>query len=103
MRPAARGDAVFARRVVIAVAIGAIALLLWRLVDVLLLVFGAILAAVLLRALAEPIARRTPLSNGWALAAATLALLAVIGGVVWLFGAEVRAQVGELVERLTQA
>jgi predicted PurR-regulated permease PerM len=103
MASSARGDAGFVRRVLIVVAIGAMALLLWRLVDVLLLVFGAALVAVLLRALAEPIARRTPLSNGWALAAATLALLAVIGMVVWLFGAEVRAQVAELVERLPQA
>src|ERR671918_533119 len=79
------------------------ALLLWRLVDVLLMVFGAVLVCVLLRALAEPIARRTPLSNSWALAAATLALLAALGIVVWFFGAEVRAQVAELLERLPQA
>lgn len=103
MASSARGDAGFVRRVLIVVAIGATALLLWRLVEVLLMVFGALLVAVLLRALAEPIARRTPLSNGWALAAATLALLAVIGVVVWLFGAEVRAQVAELLERLPQA
>ena len=45
----------------------------------------------------------TPFSNGWALATATLALLAVIGVVVWLFGAEVRTQVAELIERLPQA
>lgn len=43
-------------------AVVALALLAWYLVDVLLLVFGAILIAALLRALAEPIARRTPLS-----------------------------------------
>jgi hypothetical protein len=38
-------------------------LLAWFPVDVLLLVFGAVLIAVLLRALADPIARRTPLSD----------------------------------------
>ncbi len=43
------------------------------------------------------------MSNSWALATATLALLAGIGVAVWLFGAEVRAQVAELVERLPQA
>jgi predicted PurR-regulated permease PerM len=103
MASGVRRDAVFVRRVLIVVAIGAMALLLWRLVDLLLMVFGAVLVAVLLRALAEPIARRTRLSNGWALGAATLALLAAIGVAVWLFGAEVRAQVAELIERLPQA
>jgi predicted PurR-regulated permease PerM len=103
MAPGAHGDAAFVRRVLIVIAIGAMALLAWRLVDLLLLVFGAVLVCVLLRALAEPIARRTPLSDGWALAAATLGLLALIGGVAWLFGAEVRAQVAELAERLPQA
>jgi predicted PurR-regulated permease PerM len=103
MAPGARGDAAFVRRVLIAVAIGALAVLLWRLIDLLLLVFGAVLVGVLLRALAEPIARRTPLSDGWALAAATLAVLALVGAVAWLFGAEVRAQVADLAERLPEA
>ena len=103
MAAGAHGDAAFVRRVLIVVAIGALTLLLWRLLDLLLLVFGAVLVAVLLRALAEPIARRTPLSDRWALAVATLALLAVIGVAAWLFGAEVRTQVAELAERLPQA
>ena len=103
MTTGARGDPVFVRRVLIAVAIGAMALLLWRLVDVLLLGFGAVLVAILLRVVAEPIARRTPLSDGWALASATVAVLAVIAIAVSLFGAEVRAQVAELIARLPQA
>ena len=103
MASSALRDGVFIRRVLIVIAIGALALLLWRLIDLLLLVFGAVLVCILLRALAEPIARRTPLSDGWALAATTLGLLALISGVVWLFGAEVRAQVAELAERLPQA
>jgi len=103
MPPESRGDGAFLRRVLIVAAVGALALLLWSLVDVLLLVFGAVLVAVLLRALAEPIARRTPLSDGWALAAVTLALLVGVGLAGWLFGAEVRAQVAELAERLPDA
>jgi predicted PurR-regulated permease PerM len=91
------------RRILIVVTIVALALLLWRLLDLLLLVFGAVLVGVLLRALAEPIARRTPLSDGWALAAAALAVLVVIGIDVWLFGAEVRAQVAQLADRLPRA
>ena len=98
-----RGDGAFVRRVLIVAAVVVLALLAWLLVDVLLLVFGAVLVAVLLRALAAPIARRTPLSDGWALAAATLGLVAVLALASWLFGAEVRAQIAELGGRLPEA
>ncbi len=94
MPPEPRGDGAFVRRVLIVASIVVLSLLAWSLVDVLLLVFGAVLIAVLLRALADPIARRTPLSDGWALATAALALVAAVGLAAWLFGAEVRAQVG---------
>jgi predicted PurR-regulated permease PerM len=103
MAPNPRGDLAFLRRVLIVTAVVALALLAWYLVDVLLLVFGAVLIAVLLRALADPIARRTPLSDTWALIPATLGILVVVGLAVWLLGAEVRAQVAELVERLPDA
>jgi predicted PurR-regulated permease PerM len=98
-----RGDGAFVRRVLIVASIVVLLLLAWSLVDVLLLVFGAVLIAVLLRALADPIARRTPLSDRWALATVTLALVVAIGLAAWLFGAEVRAQVGELADRLPEA
>lgn len=96
-------DATFARRVLIAIGVVALALLLWHLVDLLLLVFGAILVAVILRALAQPIAHRTPLSDPWALAAATLGLVALISLASWLFGAEVYARGVELAQRLPEA
>jgi predicted PurR-regulated permease PerM len=103
MPPESRGDGAFLRRVLIVAAVGALALLLWSVVDVLLLVFGAVLVAVLLRALAEPVAHRTPLSDGWALVAVTFALLVAIGLSAALFGAEVRAQIAELADRLPQS
>jgi predicted PurR-regulated permease PerM len=53
--------------------------------------------------LAAPIAGRTPLSDGWALAAVTLALGLALGLAAWLSGAELRAQVAELVDRLPEA
>lgn len=96
-------DGAFARRVVLVVAILGLALLLWYLVDVLLLVFGAVLVAVLLRAAAAPIDRRTGIGDNWALALAALAVTAVITAAVVLFGAEVRAQTLKLVETLPDA
>ena len=103
MAPTPHGEVGFLRRVLIVGAVAALALVAWYLVDVLLLVFGAVLIAVLLRALADPIAHRTPLSETWALIPATLGILLVVGLAVWLLGAEVRAQVAELVERLPDA
>ena len=103
MPPESRSDGAFLRRVLIVAAVGALALLLWFVVDILLLVFGAVLVAVLLRALAEPIARRTPLSDGWALVAVTFTLLVAVGLAAALFGAEVRAQIAELADRLPQS
>ena len=103
MPPEPRGDGAFVRRVLIVASIVVLSLLAWSLVDVLLLILGAVLVAVLLRALADPIARRTPLSDGWALATVALALVAAVGLAAWLFGAEVRAQVAELADRLPEA
>jgi len=103
MRIDKAGDRAFARRVSIVVAILGVAVLLWYLVDVLLLVFGAILVAVLLRAAAEPIDALTGIGDNWALATATLAVTLVITVAITLFGAEVRAQTLKLLETLPDA
>jgi predicted PurR-regulated permease PerM len=96
-------DGAFLWRVLIVASVVVLALLAWHLADVLLLVFGAVLVAVLLRALADPIARATRLPDTLAVVAATLVIVGIIGLAAWLFGAEVRAQVAELAERLPQA
>src|SRR5512143_893446 len=70
----------FVHRVLIVVAVVALALALWSVARVVLLVFGSVLLAILLRGLAGWIAKRTPLSEGWALAAAVGLVLAVLGG-----------------------
>lgn len=103
MRIGNSGDGAFARRVLIVVAILGLAFLLWYLVDVLLLVFAAVLVAVLLRAIARPIDRRTGIGDNWALVTAALLVTLVIGLAVYLFGAEVRAQTIKLVETLPTA
>lgn len=95
--------AAFARRVLVALALVALALLLWRAADVILLVLGAVVVAVLLRACAAPIVRHTPLPEGWAVAVATLAILLALALVGWLVGAEVRVQVADLAARLPAA
>ena len=54
-------DADFVRRVLIVIGLGALALLAWKLSDVVLLTFGAVLVAVVLRAFADVLTRWTPL------------------------------------------
>jgi predicted PurR-regulated permease PerM len=78
-------------------------LLVWRLADVLLLAFGAILVAVLLHALSEPLTRRLRLPRPLALTLAVVSFSAVIGGAVWLFGQQVALQVATLGELLPKA
>ncbi len=97
------GDLAFLRRVLILGLVIVLALFLWRVIEVLLLVFGAVLFATLLHAIADPIARRTPLPRGWALAGAGLVVLGLVGLTGWLFGSEIRTQLTELIDRLPAA
>jgi hypothetical protein len=61
-------DGRFVRRVFLWLGAVALALAAWQLIDTLLLVFAAVLAAVLFRGLADAIASRSPLGPRWALA-----------------------------------
>jgi predicted PurR-regulated permease PerM len=93
----------FARLLLVALVIVIIALLAWQIVDVLLLVFGAILLAVMLRRSADWVAERTPLPEGWALAAVVLGSIVVLGLCGWMFGAQVSGQFDQLVKVVPQA
>lgn len=96
-------DGDFVRRVLIVIALGALALLVWRLKGVLLLVFGAVLVAVLIHAVAEVLATRTPIPQRWSVLAGGLLLLAVLVGIGVLFGAQMRSQVAGVAEKLPGA
>lgn len=78
-------------------------LLIWRLADVLLLAFGAVLVAVLLHALAEPLTRRLRVPRALALTVAVAGLSAAIGGAVWLFGQQIVLQAATLGDLLPKA
>jgi predicted PurR-regulated permease PerM len=93
---AAFRDGAFVRRVLIVIALGALTALVWRLAHVLLLAFGAVVVAVILRALADLIARCIPATKKWSLALAGLMIVMALGVTLFLFGRQVRAQLGEL-------
>lgn len=93
----------FVRRVLFLVGVGIVLLAAWQLLDVLLLAFGAVIVAVVLRSLSEPIEKHTPLGQGASLAAAGLLIVVLFTGAGWLFGATVSAQVEDLSERLPRS
>lgn len=78
-------------------------LLIWRLADVLLMAFGAVLVAILLQALARPLVRWAGFRRPLALTVAVAGLIAAVVGAAWLFGQQVVVQVAALSERLPRA
>jgi predicted PurR-regulated permease PerM len=93
----------YLQRLLIALAVVALAYVVYRWRHVLLLAFGASLVAVMLRALANPIRKRTPLGPGASLGVAVLAVIAIVGVVGWFVGAQVAGQVTQLQTDLPQA
>ena len=93
----------FLRRVLIVAAVVVLALALWRLVHAVLLVFAAVLVAVLLRGLAKFAQRYLPLNDRWALGLMGGGLVLIVVLVGWLIGGQVQAQVSQLAGRLPQA
>ena len=93
-----------ARRTAFAVmAVIALAWLAWQLSEVFLLVFGGIVAAIALRALADPLQRRLRLSPALAAGLAVLVAGLVVGIVGWQIGGRMAEQLAHLRERLPEA
>jgi predicted PurR-regulated permease PerM len=86
----------FIDRVLAIVAIGIVLAALWVVADLILLVFGAILVALILRKVARPLMRTGGMGERWAVAAATVLVVALIVSVVGLFGAGVANQLRTL-------
>jgi predicted PurR-regulated permease PerM len=97
-RAAARQE--FVRRVLVVLGLGGgfvgLALVVWAAADVLLVVFGGVLLAVLLRGLADLLRGALGLSPGWALAVVLLGLIALLGLGGWYLSSTVTAQFEEL-------
>lgn len=86
----------FAARLVLTLALLIGVALVIKLADVLLLVFGAILVAVLLRAIAEPLQTRLKLGRMPSLVIAVAVVSAMIAALTWAFGRQVEAQLASL-------
>jgi predicted PurR-regulated permease PerM len=93
----------FVHKLLITVAVAALALIMLRWLHVFLLAFGASMVAVLLTALADPIRRRTPLDAAWSLGVTVVALIALVAGVMWFVGAQISLQLTQLAHALPAA
>ena len=93
----------YARYVVVTLAIGATALLVWALADVLLLAFAGIVFAFVLRALSAPLSRLLHIPERWSVLIVVLMVLVLLVGAGWLFGSQVSEQMAELTRRVPEA
>lgn len=93
----------FVRRVIVTLALTALAIAIWHLRELLMLVFGAVVLATLFRALSEPLRRMLRLPDWAALTLAVALIVAAIGAAVVAFGPEIGAQVRGLVRNLPAA
>jgi predicted PurR-regulated permease PerM len=98
-----RGEIAFLRRTLIVVGVGVLLLFAWSIRHALLLAFAAMLVAVLLRMVADPLRDRVGLSGSWAVAAACLLVGGPLLAALLLVGNEVRAQFYELLAQLPDA
>lgn len=90
-------DARFIRRVVILIVIAAVTVALYRAGDLLILAFGSVLGAIVIRAAAEQYDRIPHIGKRMGLLLGILTVLLVLGFLGWLFGVYFSGQVDALV------
>jgi predicted PurR-regulated permease PerM len=93
----------FVRRALIMIGLAALALLLWELRTVLVLLFGAVVVATIIRSIAEPLSKHLRLPDGIAVLTGVLVIVGVIAGVGWLLGRQIAAQTDALAQTLPRA
>lgn len=87
-----KGEPEFVRRALIVIGLAALAFVAWQLRYVLVLLFGAVVIATIIRAIAEPITKHLRVPAGPAMLIAVLLIVAVFSGVAWLLGTQIAAQ-----------
>lgn len=93
----------YTARVLIVLALAGLAALVWSVFDIIVLVFGGLVLALVLRSAMHLVVRFTPLRGRWALLVGIIGLLVVLGLIGLLIGSRVTAQVGQLTQTLPQA
>lgn len=90
-------------RATLIIAAALVLALIWLLFDVILIVVGAILVAVLLRLVAEPLVRYIKLPESAALLLAAVIVVGILSGTLYLFGSHLEAEFQDVLQRLDTA
>ena len=93
----------FVRRVLVVFALAALMAAIWALLDVLLLLFGAILIALILHAIAEPLQKILSLGRRPAMVLGGGLVVALLGGAALLLGPGLAAEMNNLLMSLPDA
>lgn len=96
-------NSVATRHIVVAIALVALAVMIWLIAEVLIIGFGGIVLAALLRAAAVPLARKTGIAERWSVLIVVLAIIAAFTALSWLFGHQAMKQVADLQDQLPVA
>lgn len=94
------GLGIFATRVLVVLLLAGLVYVAWTVAPLLILGFGGLLLAVLLRAGGEAVARALPLSPRWGVVLVVVTTAAVVVALAWLFGSMVLGQLGDLASTL---
>jgi predicted PurR-regulated permease PerM len=98
-----KGYAETLKLALLVVAVAIIPILVWYLFGVILMVFGAIILAMLLHLGAQPLMRWLSLPEPLALGLSGLLVLIVVGGAGYLFGTRISAEFQDVVQRASSA
>jgi len=93
----------FFKRAAIVVLVALLPVMIWFLFDVILIVVGAVLIAVLLRFVAEPFTRWARFPDPIALVCSGLLTAAVLAGAGYLFGTQINNQLTDVMQRTDTA
>lgn len=93
----------YVARVLVTLALIALGLLIWQLSDLVLVIFGAVVVAVLLHSLVMLVTRFTRLPQGIALGVVLLVLVVGFALLMWMFGAQLAGEMASLKQSLPEA
>ncbi len=88
----------FTGRLLVILVIAALAAAVWRLTDILVLLFGAVLLTIGLCAATRLVARHTGIRRSIALAGVFLLGLCAFGAALWVFGSTIAAQLDDVIK-----
>ncbi|MGN6156051.1 MAG: AI-2E family transporter [Sphingomicrobium sp.] len=98
-----QSDLPFIRRTLIVIGLLACAFLVWELRYVLILLFGSVLVATIIRSIAQPFKAHLRLPDGLAVAISVLLIAAAVGVTFWLISSQISAQTAHLADALPKS